>query len=78
MATTTMEHQFDVAHQKLSSIYVGATVHVSDSVVAVVLEQRDLLIVQNAIAASRKHQAQQSWLEITQTHLLVCFHAKLS
>ena len=33
-------------------------------------------MVQTAIAASRKHQAQQSWLAMTQTHLLVCFHAK--
>ena len=35
-----------------------------------------MLIVQTAIAASRKHQAQQSWLAMTQAHLLVSFHAK--
>ena len=30
--------------------------------------------MQTATAVSRKHQAQQSWLAMTQTHL--CFHAK--
>ena len=32
--------------------------------------------METATAASRKHQAQQSWLAMTQTHLLICFHAK--